>query len=205
MYLLFGNARALLLDSGASQSATIFPLAAIVRKLLADHAATLGKPPVPLVVVHSHSHDDHAAGDTQLRRLANTTIVPLGIAGVKTFFGLPHWPEDAAMFDLGGRILDVIPTPGHEPSHIALYDRRTKLLLTGDTLYPGLLVVNDWDAYRKSVTRLKAFADAHEMTFILGSHVEMTNHPGRWFGLGALFQPGEHVLQLETRHLLEPP
>jgi hypothetical protein len=31
----------------------------------------------------------------------------------------------------------------------------------------------------------------------------MTNRPGRWFGLGTLFQPGEHVLQLETRHLSE--
>jgi glyoxylase-like metal-dependent hydrolase (beta-lactamase superfamily II) len=203
MYLLVGRARAFLLDSGASQSATVFPLASTVQKLLADHVGALGKPPVPLVVAHSHSHDDHAAGDAQFHKLANTTVVPLGLSGVKTFFGLPHWPDDAATFDLGGRVLDVIPIPGHEPSHIALYDRQTKLLLTGDTLYPGLLVVNDWDAYRRSVARLKAFADAHEITLILGAHIEMTNRPGRWFGLGTLFQPGEHVLQLETRHLLE--
>jgi hypothetical protein len=31
----------------------------------------------------------------------------------------------------------------------------------------------------------------------------MTNQAGRWFGLGALFQPGEHGLQLKKHHLVE--
>ena len=100
-------------------------------------------------------------------------------------------------------MLDILPIPGHDDSHIAVYDRRTGSLLTGDTLYPGLLVVNDWAAYGRSAARLRAFAQANPVTLILGGHVEMTDRPGRWFGLGALFQPGEHVLQLEQRHLLE--
>jgi hypothetical protein len=75
--------------------------------------------------------------------------------------------------------------------------------LTGDTLYPGLLVVNDWPAYVHSVARLKSFVDAHTVSFILGAHIEMTSQPGRWFGLRQLFQPGEHVLQLGSPHLAE--
>ena len=203
MYLLFGGARALLLDTGASRSASLFPLASTVRNLLDDRAAALGEPRLPLVVVHSHSHSDHVAGDAQFRGMAHTTVAPLGVSGVKTFFGLSDWPDGTATFELGGRVLDVIPIPGHEPSHIALYDRKTRLLLTGDSLYPGLLVVNDWPTYVRSVARLKSFVHAHEVSFVLGGHIEMTDRAGRWFGLRKQFQPGEHVLQLESRHVTE--
>jgi hydroxyacylglutathione hydrolase len=203
LYLLIGQDRAFLLDTGASQSAAVFPVAATVGGLLAGHAAAAGQPRLPLVVAHSHSHGDHVAGDGQFHGLPDTTVVPIGVAGVRGFFGLPHWPNGTATVELGRRPLDVMPIPGHEPSHIAVYDRATGLLLTGDTLYPGLLVVNDWPAYVASAARLQAFAEAHPVTFVLGGHVEMTAQPGRWFGLGVLFQPGEHVLQLEPRHLRE--
>lgn len=203
LYFLFGDTKCLLLDSGASRLATVFPIANTIDGLRTAHAAALGKPPVPLIVAHSHSHGDHVAGDAQLRGLPHTTVVPLGTAAVKGFFRIRHWPNDAATFDLGGRVLDILPIPGHEESHIAVYDRRTGVLLAGDTLYPGLLVVNDWPAYGRSAARLRQFAQANLVSLILGAHIEMTNRPGRWFGLGALFQPGEHVLQLESRHLLE--
>jgi glyoxylase-like metal-dependent hydrolase (beta-lactamase superfamily II) len=203
LYLLFGDSKCLLLDSGASRSPAVFPIASTIDALLTSHAAAAGKPRVPLVVAHSHSHKDHVEGDTQLRALPDTTVVPLGVAGVQTFFGIARWPKDAATFDLGGRMLDILPIPGHEESHIAVYDRRTGSLLTGDTLYPGLLVVDNWAAYGRSAQRLGAFARANTVALVLGAHIEMTNRPGSWFGLGALFQPGEHVLQLESRHLDE--
>jgi glyoxylase-like metal-dependent hydrolase (beta-lactamase superfamily II) len=203
LYLLFGDSKCLLLDSGASRSPAVFPIAETIDALRKVHAAAVGKPPVPLVVAHSHSHNDHVEGDAQLRNLSDATVVPLGVAGVTAFFGIAHWPRAAATFDLGGRMLDILPIPGHEDSHIAVYDRRTGSLLTGDTLYPGLLVVNDWAAYGQSALRLGAFARANPVALVLGAHIEMTDRPGSWFGLGALFQPGEHVLQLESRHLQE--
>ncbi len=203
MYLLVGSARALLLDSGASQSPVLFPIANTVGNLLSEHAAALGKPPVPQLIAHSHSHGDHIAGDIQFHGKTNTTIVPPGLPNVKAFFSFPHWPDGAATIELGNRTLDVIPIPGHESSHLAVYDRTTQLLLTGDTLYPGLLVVEDWLDYARSIARLKSFADLHPISFILGAHVEMKNQPKQWFGLGTLFQPNEHVLQLDKSHLVE--
>jgi hydroxyacylglutathione hydrolase len=203
MYLLIGASRALLLDTGATRSATLFPLASIVDKLLRDHVAAPAQPRVPLLVAHSHSHGDHVAGDQQFQGVADIRIVPAGLANVKAFFGLPRWPSGTATIDLGSRTLDVIPIPGHEESHIALYDRNTKLLLTGDALYPGLLVVEDWPEYVRSIARLRTFVAANAVSFVLGSHIEMANQPGTWFGLPALFQPNEHVLQLEQRHLIE--
>ena len=125
------------------------------------------------------------------------------ILEVKKFFGFKNWPEQTTTLDLGGRILDIIPIPGHEESHIAFYDQETKILLTGDTLYPGLLVVRDWNAYRGSISRLKRFTDEHTVSFILGAHIEMKNTPRKWFGYPCLFQPNEHVLQMKLHHLIE--
>ena len=203
MYLLIGKRRALLLDAGASRSPTVFPLAATVRGLLRDHAAAVGGAPVPLVVAHSHGHGDHMAGGAQFDGDPGVEVIPTGVDNVKKAFGLSAWPEGVATFELGDRTLDIMPTPGHEEDHIAVYDRGSRLLLTGDTVYPGLLVVNDWDNYRRSIARLKAFADAHPISFVLGAHIEMTNRAGHWFGRGVPYQPGEHVLQLEARHLTE--
>jgi hydroxyacylglutathione hydrolase len=39
----------------------------------------------------------------------------------------------------------------------AVYDRATKVLFSGDSLYPGRLYVVDWTAFRSSVSRLARF------------------------------------------------
>ena len=45
--------------------------------------------------------------------------------------------NDGQVIDLGGRKLEVIHTPGHQPSCIMLLDRENHLLFTGDMFYPG--------------------------------------------------------------------
>ena len=99
--------------------------------------------------------------------------------------------------------MERIPIPGHEQSHIAVYDPKTKFLLTGDTLYPGLIVVNFWGDYRRSIRRLADFAARNQISYVLGAHVEMTSRPRVHYEYGTPFQPDEHVLQLGVRHLLE--
>jgi hydroxyacylglutathione hydrolase len=203
MYLLIGKSRALLLDSGASRSPAIFPLASTVQKILNDHAADVGGQAVPLLVAHSHSHGDHHAADEQFAGMPGATVAPLTLPKIMNFFGLASWPDATASLDLGSRIVDIMPIPGHHETPLAFYDRNSELLLTGDTVYPGLLVVRDWKAYVGSIARLASFAAAHPVSFILGAHIEMTKHPRRWFGLEVLFQPDEHVLQLTHSHLKE--
>jgi glyoxylase-like metal-dependent hydrolase (beta-lactamase superfamily II) len=100
-------------------------------------------------------------------------------------------------------MLDVVPIPGHEATHIALYDRQTGLVLTGDTLYPGLLFVNDWTQYRASVARLRTFLATRTVSHVLGAHVEMTNSPTVNYAYGTTYQPAEHVLDLAATHLTE--
>jgi glyoxylase-like metal-dependent hydrolase (beta-lactamase superfamily II) len=200
MYLLLGDSKALLLDTGVTSSPALFPLAKTVGEILRDRANVQGVPMLPLRIVHSHSHLDHIAGDSQF---SNAEIAPHKLADIKTHFGLPHWPDGTATIDLGGRVIDVIPIPGHDETHIALYDRNSQILLTGDTVYPGLLVVEQWGDYTRSIARLNSFIAAHPVSFVLGAHIEMTNQPGRWFGLRTLNQPGEHVLQLTAAHVTE--
>ncbi|WP_321477578.1 MBL fold metallo-hydrolase [uncultured Paludibaculum sp.] len=197
LYLFFGSNPAILIDSGASASPSVLPLAATIAQILQQH-------PVPLIVTHTHNHGDHKVGDGQLAGQPNTAIVGTNRQSVASFFNLSNWPNQSGSIDLGSRIIDILPIPGREDAHIAFYDRRDKLLLTVDSLYPGLLVVNNWAAYHASIDRLAAFvADNRPVTHVLGGHIEMTQPAGRWFGLGVLFQPGEHALQLGTEHLME--
>src|SRR5437764_129303 len=67
-------------------------------------------------------------------------------------FGLKDWPNQPGVIDLGGgRVLDLVPLPGHQEAAIALYDRKTGVLLTGDSVYPGRLYIADWKAFATSI------------------------------------------------------
>ncbi|MEH6416159.1 MBL fold metallo-hydrolase [Pseudomonas sp. CGJS7] len=204
IYLLAGDERALLLDTGAEPAnGAQLPLRTTVDRLLAQWQRERGLKSLPLVVAHSHGHRDHVHGDGQFRDRDDTRIVGRQAAEVAAFFGLDRWPEGQAQFDLGGRPLTVLPLPGHEPAHIAIYDARTASLLSGDSLYPGLLTVRDWRAYRASAQRLAEFAATHPVDNVLGAHIEMSATPGRLYPLGAAFQPDEHALALSARHLAQ--
>ena len=38
---------------------------------------------------------------------------------------------------LGGYLFDIIHTPGHSPGSVCLYEKETKLLISGDTVFPN--------------------------------------------------------------------
>jgi hydroxyacylglutathione hydrolase len=204
LYLLLGKRKALLLDTGAEvKGQPPRPLRELVQDLVASWEKQSGSGPISLIVAHTHAHGDHRAGDALFAGQPRTTVVEPTLEGVQRFFGLKSWPEGDATFDLGDRPLTVLPLPGHEPTHIAVYDPRHQLLFTGDTLYPGLLTVRDWPAYRKSVGRLAAFVATHKVAHVLGAHIEMTRRPRELYPLETTYQPEEHVLQLGPKHVEE--
>lgn len=207
MYLLIGRDQALLFDSGAEPTGgRALPLRDTVRQILATRLGSRSAgDSLPLVVAHSHRHGDHVYGDRQFRNQPRTTVVGTDLGSVQRFFRLANWPERTAPFELGGRALTVIPIPGHDhnSTDIALYDHKTRILLTGDTVYPGILFVQHWEAYRRSIARLAAFASANSVSYVLGAHVEMTNRPRVAYDYGTTYQPAEHVLELKPSHLLD--
>jgi hydroxyacylglutathione hydrolase len=202
LYLLFGNERALLLDTGATADPGRFPLREKVDRLVAIWLAKNPRDGYELVVAHTHGHGDHVAADAQFAGRARTTVVPKDVDAVRLFFGFGEdWPDRTVRFDLGGRVLEILGSPGHHGAAVTVYDPWTGVLLTGDTVYPGRLYVSDFAAFLATMDRMVAFAGTRPVTHVLGCHVEMTAQPGRDFPLGATYQPGERALQMTTAQL----
>lgn len=196
LYLLFGKDKALLVDSGAKDG----HIRPAVDRLIADWLKAHHRNDIPLIVAHSHSHGDHIAGDAAFRERPNTTVVGLKPEDVAGFFRVKSWPNDIVTFDLGGRVLSIIPTPGHQSAAIMFYDPRLKILLSGDTLYPGRLYVpvNFLADERASIDRLAAFAAKHPIRAALGAHIEMTRTPGQDYKQAVLTHPDEHRLEMSA-------
>lgn len=142
----------------------------------------------PLVAVASHTHFDHIAGHHEFaerwvhraeaailaRPTRRNTLVDPYVTD-EAFEAPPPAPyssttycpkaapatrllEDGDVVDLGGRVLEVIHTPGHSPGGIALFERATGILFSGDLVYDGPLVEDcpgaDAHAYERSMRRL---------------------------------------------------
>jgi glyoxylase-like metal-dependent hydrolase (beta-lactamase superfamily II) len=201
LYLLFGAERALLLDTGATASPERFPLRATVDQLIDEWLARHPAADYELIVAHSHAHSDHIAADGQFAGRPHTTIVDHDPDAVAAFFGIVDRPSAVGSLELGGRELTILAIPGHQASSIAVYDRASELLLTGDTVYPGRLYVDDFLAFLASLVRLCSFADAHPVGRILGAHIEMSTTPGRDYPLGSTWHPEEASLPMTVEQL----
>src|SRR6202521_1066448 len=151
-YLIVGDKRAMLFDTGMGISD--------IRKVTAELTR------LPIVVLNSHTHDDHVGNNWQFETIygmdteftrknaqgsredAQAELAPDQICGQlpkgfnpKTYATAPWkitvYKHDGDRIDLGGRWLEVIATPGHTPDAISLFDRANSLLFSGDTYYPG--------------------------------------------------------------------
>jgi len=200
LYLLIGSDKALLIDTGAVADPTEMPLAKTILELLSDKE----QKKLPLLVAHTHRHLDHRAGDPQFTSLPSVQLVPIDLEGVRAFFGFTDWPNGIAHLDLGGRTVDVIPTPGHNPTHVAFYDSRTGILFSGDFLMPGRLLIEDAAAYRESALRVVESVKTRPLTHILGGHIEL-NAAGQAYRFGSHYHPNEHRLELAREDLTALP
>jgi len=196
LYLLLGSQRALLIDTGAVSDAGEMPLARTVRALLPQSG-------FPLTVVHTHGHLDHRSGDGQFAGDSHTQVVGTTLEDVTRHFHFSDWPRDTAQIDLGERIVDVLPTPGHYPSELSYYDRQTGLFFSGDFLLPGRLLIADKSADLASARRVVRFVGNQPVTYVLGGHIEL-DKAGNTF-LGDHYHPDERPLQLSKDQLLQLP
>ena len=202
IYVLLGDEKVLVLDTGATESPSDFPLYETVQSLINEQWGQDRKAEIELLVIHSHSHSDHSSGDSQFEGKPNVTIVEPTFSAMTQFFAFSDWPNGEATLDLGGRKLSIIPTPGHQEEAISVYDAHTKWLLTGDSFYPGYIYVKNWDEYKKSIARLVSFYDTHEISVVLGAHVEMTDKAGEYYPIGTTYQPNEAPLTLTPESLV---
>jgi len=151
-YLILGEKQALLFDTGMG----ISDIRKVTRQLTR----------LPIVVLNSHTHNDHVGGNWQFetvygmdtdftrtnakgsRQDAQEELGPGMICGdlPKSFdansyatrpWKISRFLHDHDKIDLGGRTLEILSTPGHTPDAISLLDRERGLLFSGDTYYPA--------------------------------------------------------------------
>jgi hydroxyacylglutathione hydrolase len=203
IFLFFGKEKALLLDTGSRNGNLVPTLQRTVHNwLIRNNRAS-----IPLIVVHTHPHSDHTAGDAEVQALKDpampVTFVPPTVEATKTFYHMEHWPEDIGQVDLGDRVIDVLGIPGHSAVSVALYDRQTAILFSGDSLYPGRLYVADFDAFQASTERMIKFTEGKLVSHIIGNHIEQTRTAYLDYPVGTMYQPNEHVLEMTRGDLLE--
>jgi hydroxyacylglutathione hydrolase len=157
-----------------------------------------------LLVVHTHRHLDHRAGDEQFPHLSNVQVVGFDIDSVRHFYNFTDWPNGLAQINLGDRMVDVIPTPGHNETEVSFYDRNTGLFFSGDFLMPARLLVSDSSAYLASAQRATAFVRDRPISFVLGGHIEL-DADGETFPWESQYHPNEQVLQMTKDDLLALP
>ena len=194
MYLLMGNERAVLLDTGATEEEEFFPLRETVDKVLRRWSSAQNVEMPELLVLPLGSDQSQTAALAQFANKPYTTVIAPG-SGERASLVTQQ------QLDLGGRVLSVIPTPGLDASSITLYDPWSDLLLTGNAFYPGRLVIRDFQAYRNSLNSLVQLMYEEPVSYVFGGRIEMTNRPGLDHRLRSNYRPGEHSLQLEPQLL----
>jgi hydroxyacylglutathione hydrolase len=200
MYLLVGSSKALLIDTGDVADPKQAPLANTVMQLLPGTGASR----LPLLVVHTHRHLDHRAGDGQFASLPNVQVVGFDIDSVKRFYNFTDWPNGVSQLDLGDRTIDAIATPGHNQTEVSFYDRNTALFFSGDFLLPGRLLIDDKNAELASAKRAADFVKDRPVASVLGGHIEMDDS-GELFPWQSQYHPHEHALQMTKDDLLALP
>lgn len=144
-FLIVGQQRALLLDTGAEAC----DLMGMIREIT----------PLPLVVLNTHGDGDHTANNNQFRDIH---AHPDEFATIRRFrpdlTSTLHPITELSAFDLGDRVLHVIETPGHTPGSICLLDRKNRILFSGDTLSYGPVFLcgehRDIHTYRETLVKL---------------------------------------------------
>ncbi|MBR6956642.1 MAG: MBL fold metallo-hydrolase [Firmicutes bacterium] len=157
VFIIKGDGKALMLDTGMG----ICNIEPLVRELW----------PGELTIVNCHRHFDHTGNNWRFpevlvadvpealkqaetgcphKPLANQADEDMFLFGypegfvpeeycVKPFKAVPV--EDGHVFDLGNREVELIYTPGHLEDHLMIYDRREKILFSGDMIYLGAIYV----------------------------------------------------------------
>lgn len=200
MYLLIGSDSAMLIDDGDVSDSSQVPLVRTVLNLL----PATGSSRLPLLVVHTHRHLDHRAGDAQFASVPNVEVAGYDTASVRRFYHFAAWPNGVTQIELGGRTVDVIPTPGHNETHVSFYDRNTTLFFSGDFLLPGRLLIDDAGAERATAKRVAVFVRDRPVRAVLGGHIELDT-AGATYSWGAHYHPGEHALAMTKADLLALP
>ncbi len=184
-YLIRASYRNALIDSGLDQNFLF----------LQEQLLSLGLKVRDIdLVINTHEHLDHIGSNRYFQessfiaahRFAATKItledhyVTLYRSGDRNEVPLRvhFWLENRSLFDLGSHTLEVIHTPGHTSGSICIYEFKTKVLFSGDTLFAGgalsyIAESGSVGDYINSITRL----EARKISKIFPGHGHISQNP----------------------------
>lgn len=123
-FLIVGTKKALLLDTGAVR----IDILSYIKEITS----------LPIEVILTHSDVDHTANLQDFERAyINEADIPTLLSN-ESFKNVKfNRLSDGDVFDIGGRTLKVLFTPGHTLGSVCLIDEENKILFAGDTVSYG--------------------------------------------------------------------
>jgi hydroxyacylglutathione hydrolase len=88
----------------------------------------------PSLLLVTHHHPDHVAGNLALKERYGLTVVGPRAEAAK-IPGLDRSVTEGDRVDFAGRTVEVIETPGHTSGHVSYHIPEEKLAFVGDTLF----------------------------------------------------------------------
>lgn len=186
-YLLVGESRALIIDTGNG----VGNLAGLVKKLTDK----------PIIVVNTHGHLDHIGGNYQFDsahlargeedvvklhsdkayiRAAFKKMLPWALrAAVRLIvpamitphaFNAVYDLDRDTRLELGGRAVEVVSASGHSPNSVCFYDRARNYMFVGDVVVDNTVLLNleycaNLDVHLKSLKNLRSMTDNNTKFF----------------------------------------
>ena len=159
IYLIEGETSAILLDAGTKIPG--------LKKIVED----IVKKPVTLIA--THVHPDHTGSavnewDSIWINAADEVNVPRCMPGYK---GVKKYLNDGQIFDLGGRTIEIVFTPGHTPGSTTFIDKDAHYGFSGDAFGSGnLLVFTDLSTEISACNRLARFIEKYDIQYFYPGH-----------------------------------
>ena len=154
-YLLCGEEKALLLDSGMNTQNIKEQISAITN--------------LPVELMNTHADRDHIGGNHEFEWFYMDPAEASNLYNTQKGNGVIRPVYDGDILHLGGRDLQVIELPGHTPGSIAVLDSKYRLLFSGDPIQDGRIfmfgVQREMHAYRLGLKRLDAYRECFDEVY----------------------------------------
>ena len=115
VYVVEGNDKALVIDAGSRMPHLDKAVAALTGK--------------PVIMALTHGHGDHIGG---IGCFPEVWVHPDDASMLRRYEGKVNLLEDGQVFDLGGRQIEVMHTPGHTLGSVTFFDKEHHYGFSGD-------------------------------------------------------------------------